>query len=82
VELQLRNIEVNRLQQLVTALSHRERLSWFLQDTLSLYNMSFRFRSWNLLHLCLEIWLQKGFSSFGAWSGSNFQGTTLGSRPP
>ncbi|CAM6032761.1 unnamed protein product [Sphagnum compactum] len=27
VELQLRNIEVNRLQQLVTALSHRERLS-------------------------------------------------------
>jgi hypothetical protein len=30
VELQLRNIEVNRLQQLVTALSHREHLSWFL----------------------------------------------------
>jgi len=27
VELQLRNIDVNRLQQLVTALSHREHLS-------------------------------------------------------
>jgi hypothetical protein len=27
VELQLRNIEVNRLQQLVIALSHRERIS-------------------------------------------------------